>query len=378
MIANTHYGYVGKSKAPKFTYTGNYKVRDDGVVELLTSGTIVFLEPKVIDVFMVGGGAGGGNLKGAGGGNSTGGGGGGYTRTIRRVNITSNASLQVIVGAGGSLQAIGGASSFGSDYTVEGGKTVNGIVNGGAGGSGGGGAVVSNSDYGSGGYDGNNGESGYVSGGATGGVGQGFTTREFGEVTGKLYAGGGGGGRYIAGGTFVTSQGGSGGGGSGACGHNSDAQPAAAGVANTGGGGGGAATSGNGVLGNGGTGGSGIVCFRESVELPELAGTWVLNERLYAPESNFEELVAYTAGQSISTIVNNMDKISTMPSDIGSGNLTLYMRQSGSSATRGTSVYNFVKNKWVNTTKYKYITFPIGATASNEFRAWLASNATKQ
>ena len=135
MIANTHYGYVGKSKAPKFTYTGNYKVRDDGVVELLTSGTIVFLEPKVIDLFMVGGGAGGGNLQGAGGGNSTGGGGGGYTRTIRRVNIPSNASFQVIVGAGGSLQAIGGASSFGSDYTVEGGKTVSGIVNGGAGGS---------------------------------------------------------------------------------------------------------------------------------------------------------------------------------------------------------------------------------------------------
>ena len=61
MIANIHYGYGSKHKTPKFTYTGNYKVRDDGVVELLTSGTIVFLEPKVIDLFMVGGGAGGGH-----------------------------------------------------------------------------------------------------------------------------------------------------------------------------------------------------------------------------------------------------------------------------------------------------------------------------
>ena len=383
MIANTHYGYVGKSKAPKFTYTGNYKVRDDGVVELLTSGTIVFLEPKVIDVFMVGGGAGGGNLKGAGGGNSTGGGGGGYTRTIRRVNITSNASLQVIVGAGGSLQAIGGASSFGSDYTVEGGKTVNGIVNGGAGGSGGGGAVVSNSDYGSGGYDGNNGESGYVSGGATGGVGQGFTTREFGEVTGKLYAGGGGGGRYIAGGTFVTSQGGSGGGGSGACGHNSDAQPAAAGVANTGGGGGGAATSGNGVLGNGGTGGSGIVCFRESVELPELAGTWRFNEVIYRP---LGQGVSYpgevTAKQTVDGYDYSYPKGILARGTEWTHDPGVFLVKSGTTTGKN-KIYTFNSNLekvgyWSIDYPYKYITFPAGASASDEFMVWLASNATKQ
>jgi hypothetical protein len=56
MIVNA--GYRGKIGAgvPKFTYTGQYNVRKDGVVELLTSGTIVFLEPKVIDVFCVGGG----------------------------------------------------------------------------------------------------------------------------------------------------------------------------------------------------------------------------------------------------------------------------------------------------------------------------------
>ena len=385
MIANTHYGYVGKSKAPKFTYTGNYKVRDDGVVELLTSGTIVFLEPKVIDVFMVGGGGAGatnfyGQFDGGGGG------GGGYTRTIRKFAVSANANYQVTVGAGqvSKTTGSGGASAFGS-YEVSGGLgggsgSNDYLTRGWAGGSGGGGFANGVSSGGTGGSDGNPGERTSIEERYVGGEGQGFTTREFGESTGKLYAGGGGGGRYISASTPVVSMGGSGGGGTGAWwGGNSDKfQEATAGGANTGGGGGGGINKNGMGTSAGGDGGSGIVCFRKSVELPELAGTWVLNERLYAPESNFEELVAYTAGQSISTIVNNMDKISTMPSDIGSGNLTLYMRQSGSSSTRGTSVYNFVKNKWVNTTKYKYITFPIGATASNEFRAWLASNATKQ
>lgn len=49
----------GKPKL-KFTYTGDYVVRDDGVVELHSSGALVFLKPAVIDVFMVGGGGMGG------------------------------------------------------------------------------------------------------------------------------------------------------------------------------------------------------------------------------------------------------------------------------------------------------------------------------
>ena len=59
MIVNA--GYRGKVGAamPKFTYTGQYNQRDDGVVELLTSGTITFLNPAVIDIFCVGGGGGG-------------------------------------------------------------------------------------------------------------------------------------------------------------------------------------------------------------------------------------------------------------------------------------------------------------------------------
>ena len=67
----------GKPKL-KFTYTGDYVVRDDGVVELHSSGTLVFLNPAVIDVFLVGGGGMGGIMinpgisSGAGGGHGAG------------------------------------------------------------------------------------------------------------------------------------------------------------------------------------------------------------------------------------------------------------------------------------------------------------------
>ena len=60
-IVNTHYGFCAKGgSALNFTYTGKYNVREDGVVELLTSGTLIFLSPAVIDRFMVGGGGAGG------------------------------------------------------------------------------------------------------------------------------------------------------------------------------------------------------------------------------------------------------------------------------------------------------------------------------
>ena len=89
-IVNTHYGFCAKGGALNFTYTGNYNVRDDGVVELLTSGTIAFLNPAVIDIFCVGGGAGGGggvlsgvnSAGGGGGGGYYGGGGGGGAGTL--------------------------------------------------------------------------------------------------------------------------------------------------------------------------------------------------------------------------------------------------------------------------------------------------------
>lgn len=368
MIANTHYGYVGKSKAPKFTYTGNYKVRDDGVVELLTSGTIVFLEPKVIDLFMVGGGGAGSTFSTS---DQTGlaGGGGGYTRTLRRINVVSNESVTVTIGAGAVFNISqqrapeGGATTFGS-YTVKGGSS-SGWLNGDGktGGSGGGGGTTSSSDGGAGGYNGGNGERG-GNNGHIGGTGQGFTTREFGESSGKMYAGGGGGGRYMASSSPIISIGGAGGGGSGGWVGSSAStkQEPAAGVANTGGGGGGGAVSYS-IATGAGSGGSGIVCFRESVELPELAGTWVLNERLYAPENEFTQSVSFTAESTTGSKFN-------FTSINYNGE---YLRFA---TTTYTIIYQFNTNKWSN--KYKTLIFPAGATASNEFRAWLASNATKQ
>lgn len=374
----------GKPKM-KFTYTGDYVVRKDGVVELLTSGTLVFLEPKVIDVFMVGGGGGGGDFTGSASGSALGGGGGGYTRTIRRVNVNANTNIPVTVGAGGAVNSDGGSTAFGTEYTVNGGKTAvrysssnTTHLKGGFGGSGGGGAVISNSDYGAGGYDGNDGEAGYGLSNIYGGTGQRTTTKEFGEVTGKLYSGGGGGGRYIAGSTFVISPGGSGGGGSGACGHGSDAQAAAAGVANTGGGGGGAAASYNGVKGTGGSGGSGVVCFRESVELPVLAGTWVMNNRIYQPATAIKELVNFTMPGYTVTIYNAKGvRVAGLPTTTAS---IFGIWRSTDATEQYLSVYDFYSNEWGNTKDRQpaVLTFPSGATASEEFRAWLASNATKQ
>lgn len=367
MIVNA--GYRGKVgvKAPKFTYTGQYNVRKDGVVELLTSGTIVFLEPKVIDLFMVGGGAGGRDFGGSSAGaTACGGGGGGYTRTVRRINVSAQTPIQVAIGAGGLAGKNGSSTGFGTEYSVGGGKVSTAIfLQAGDGGSGGGGGVISNTDYGAGGYDGNNGENGYGASAAKGGIGQGLTTREFAETTGKLYAGGGGGGRYIAGGTFVISPGGAGGGGSGACGHGSDVQAAAAGVANTGGGGGGAAASYNSIIGNAGSGGSGIVCFRDAVQLPELAGRWILNERLYAPETDFYEKVSFYAGTLAAPNTLSMQDVET-GNGILTGHTTSYIQ-----------FYSFTANNWL-TYHYPVWTFPAGASVSENFYKWLASNATKQ
>ena len=370
MIVNA--GYRGKvgAAAPKFTYTGTYNIRKDGVVELLTSGTIVFLEPKVIDVFMVGGGGAGGWQTGEGP-RGSGGGGGGYTRTVRRESVIANQSYQVQVGAGGPVNQGKGQSGYASgfgNFTVPGGSNApnNTTFYGGAGGSGGGGGVRSNSDYGVGGSNGNNGENGYPTS-QSGGKGQGFTTREFGETAGKLYAGGGGGGRYMAAISPVISMGGTGGGGAGGWCSNTgeDYQAAAAGVANTGGGGGGGVRVSASNYVEAASGGSGIVCFREALELPELAGTWVLNERLYAPERAFDEQFTFTM-TSTSELPKDFTRIRTL-----NGRLQ--------TVTAEGSIYDlyiFTANSWV--LSYRKMQISVGATASDEFRAWLASNATKQ
>ena len=278
MIVNA--GYRGKVGAavPKFTYTGDYNVRDDGVVELLTSGTITFLNPTVIDIFCVGGGGKGGDptIEYRGGG----GGGGGLTTTVKKATV--NGFYTVTIGAGSTKSSPvsnseplvrGGTTSFGELASALGGVSAvssgwKGNVNGADGGSGGGAGVSSNHSGGMGGSDGNNGENGssYAAGEtATGGSGQGSTTREFGEAAGKLYGGGGGGGRYMVSSTPIISIGGVGGGGAGGFINNSNlTQAPGAGGANTGGGGGGTArgTSFSLWAGSPANGGSGICCIR--------------------------------------------------------------------------------------------------------------------
>jgi hypothetical protein len=371
MIVNA--GYRGKvgAGAPKFTYTGQYNIRKDGVVELLTSGTIVFLEPKVIDVFMVGGGGGGASAWAHTDTHRNGysGGGGGYTRTIKRVSAQNNQNIVVTIGAGGSAESDGNSTAF-NNYAVNGGKgaktsTSYTLPYGGAGGSGGGGGVNSNSDYGTGGNNGANGETGYPDT-IKGGAGQGFTTREFGEPTAKLYAGGGGGGRYMVSSAPIVSMGGTGGGGSGAwCGSAvQGSQAAGAGGANTGGGGGGGALYSEQLYQDGASGGSGIVCFRDAAPLPELAGTWVLNERLYAPEKDFDEITGYRF--KVGTIECTRIRTSNLT------HLSAFKVFSGDTV----DIYTFSTNTWRTTARN--LTFPAGATASDEFRRWLASNATKQ
>lgn len=379
MIVNA--GYRGKvgAGAPKFTYTGKYNIRKDGVVELLTSGTIVFLEPKVIDLFMVGGGGAGGSGEASRSIAGIGGGGGGYARTIRRVPVVKNTNVNVIIGAGAiatnqqGTPGSGGASEFGI-YSVNGGNSNIRLATsnpynysaGASGGSGGGGGRYAVSSGGEGGSDGANG----ITGSVTGGSGQGDTTREFGANDGKLYAGGGGGGTYISAQSPVYASGGAGGGGAGAWASNTSAnQAAGAGSANTGGGGGGGACGGGSNL-LGGSGGSGIVCFRESVELPELAGTWKLHEVLFPTANDLFEGVNFTVGKSITTITENFSEIVINPT----GNLIFRFSASGG----GYPVYDFTDNRWWPSNKYSYIKFDSGATASEEFRAWLASNATKQ
>ena len=237
------------SSKPTYTYTGSSQLIDDGNgnwrIKFLTSGTLVINDilniSNGIDVFLVGGGAGGAG--------SGAGGGGGYTKTIKKVSVTLNNGYAITIGAGGNADENGGSSSaFG--YSVSGGKT--GYYDGGAGGSGGGSGFRKQelASAGAGGSDGSNGGAGQYNGG----VGQGTTTREFGEAGEKLYAGGGGGGGNNYGPASVCYSGGPGGAGGGGAGGRTEGS---AGETNTGGGGGGT----SGVLY---AGGSGIVIIRNA------------------------------------------------------------------------------------------------------------------
>ena len=95
---------------PKYTYTGSHEFIDDGGpnwrIKLKSSGTLTFTVPgnitKGIDIFVVGGGAGGARAK-----NSTSNtirtyGGGGYTKTQSNVAVTKGTGYAVTIGGGGA------------------------------------------------------------------------------------------------------------------------------------------------------------------------------------------------------------------------------------------------------------------------------------
>jgi len=239
---NTWVQFSSPRNTPEFTYTGDYAIVDDSdkaisdfatwtgnwKIRFLTSGTLTFTNLNGaeggIDVFLVGGG---------GGGSYRAGGGGGYTKTSKNIRVSVGTRYAITIGAGGTGANAGGSSSAFS-ITAEGGtggyknSSVGYPGNGGSGGANG----ADDNAYGAAG--GSNGSNGGSTSRGSGGTGQGTTTREFGNSSGKLYAGGGGGGAY----TGVGGAGGAGGGGAG-CQDANDITPPANGQANTGGGGGG-------------------------------------------------------------------------------------------------------------------------------------------
>ena len=253
-----------------------------GQVVFTTSGSwTVPAGVRFIDIFCVGGGASGiaGDNTSSASGESGSGGGSGYTETKMKVAVTPGDVIPRIIGAGApvndnyssSSNIAGSATSFGSYLTAAGGTTnFNGGSNhakwfgrdGGSGSGKSGGTRSQGSVAGNGGSDGTDGTGSSNPG--YNGVGQGSTTRAFGETGNTLYAGAGGGG---AGGYYdpisenfifyAAGTGGAGGGGNG--GSSISNRAGASGVANTGGGGGGAIGY---STATGGAGGSGIIIVR--------------------------------------------------------------------------------------------------------------------
>lgn len=220
-----------------------------------------------LDLFAVGGGGGSYNSSKN---SSACGAGGGYTKTVNGIAVSGGQTLEITVGAGGSGNHNGSASSVvrsGTSLIAANGGEVGLIFSSasstdGRGGSGGGteGGESGVTMYG--GQGGSDGSHGYRGNGSSstsalnGPYGQGTTTRAWGLSSGTLYAGGGGGGSYRGG---YHGAGGAGGGGRGGSGNTSSGYMAVSGSVNTGGGSGGCqyhyASSGS----YSSSGGSGIV-----------------------------------------------------------------------------------------------------------------------
>ena len=238
IIRNTKINEAGDTSKFRFAYSGTYEIvngsTDNWRIKFLTTGEFIPLSSMNIDAFLVGGGG-----AGTGAYSTCGAGGGGYTG-ITTANLTEGTKYTITIGLG-ALSGQGGTTT-GFSTSVLGGYS-GGASTGGNGGSGGAGTA---SGVFTGGSNGSN-------GGGNGGIGQGTTTREFGEVTGTLYSGGGGATRASGEG-----YGGAGGGGTGGLNLSTTPQP---GTPNTGGGGGAQITANS--TGGGKPGGSGVIVIRK-------------------------------------------------------------------------------------------------------------------
>ena len=109
MIFNSVMG-EGMGSLPRFAYTGQYQLIDDGRagsrrnwrIRFLTSGVLTFDRLSTpIDVFLVGGGGGNGNTKSVT--TKSGSGGGGYTLTKRNQRLEEDAPYEIQIGAGSEM-----------------------------------------------------------------------------------------------------------------------------------------------------------------------------------------------------------------------------------------------------------------------------------
>lgn len=105
----------------------------------------------------------------------------------------------------------------------------------------------------------------------------------------------------------------------------------------------------------------------EPTPTPTLEGTWVLNDTLVAPE-NTTTWTGMCVGTPTTGAAFNIITINVLAEQVN------FYKERGTGGQ-----YYFSTNMWdSNFSKIASLTFPTGATASDEFRAWLASNATKQ
>lgn len=357
---------------PKFTYTGKFGMIYDGNnnwrIKLLTSGTFTPNEPMTVDIFLVGGGGGGGypgNNRLAGGG-----GGGGYTTTEKNIKLTSGKDYDVVIGAGGAAinggtserSGTGGTTTF-DKYSAKGGLGGLCVASQATG------STYANGGSGGGGYNGAGGSDGSNGSGTSGGVGQGTTTREFGESTGDLYAGGGGAGSFGNNESDAPlCPGGAGGGGTGSRCWGISSMTYVAGTPgepNSGGGGGGGNNYDKRTRAR--EGGSGIVCIRlHKGSQPPLGS----DDKILAGTYTFKNTLTSVSSDVTGSFVFSTNSINMIKMVFTTKNILQYWQD-----TAGyTPAYD--NTSWRDNT-LKTVILPYDATVDTDFYTWFTSNTTK-